>query len=353
MNRRNLAQAQPQNSWHRRGLLGLQSVGVAALLVTAAGCEEGPKASTPISPGAVASATPLPLEEGPAEANLVFQAPEPAAAKPKAPKEPKTAKPEPAKPEPPKPEPAKPEPPKPEPPKPEPPKPEPPKRIEVPVGNPTTGLDAGSVKPTAPVQARNPLPPGNFDPTAATAFRTIAAHTGGGVYAAATAGALPGQINRLLAAFKDVPDLDMALVVDTTGSMDDDLRAMRGAASSMLSTAFARTGKTRVAVVYYKDKTPDCPWVTRIESGFTEDKGAIASALARAQIGCGGDEPEHVYAAIYKAASGLSWRPEAVKLMVLIGDAPPHEDYTDITRGAAMGKAKSVGIAVTTIIVGK
>ena len=308
-------------------------------------CEEGPKSSSPISPGAVAAAAPLPLEEGPAEANLVFQTPEPSAPKPKTPKV--------AKPEPPKPEPPKPEPPKPEPPKPEPPKPEPPKRIEVPVGNPTAELGAGTAKPTAPAQARNPLPPGNFDPTAAGAFRTIAAHTGGGVYAAATAAALPGQINRLLAAFKDVPDLDMALVIDATGSMDDDLRAMRGAAGSMLSTAFARAGKTRVGVVYYKDKTPDCPWVTRIESGLTEDKGAIASALARAQIGCGGDEPEHVYAAIYKAASGLSWRPDAVKLMVLIGDAAPHEDYTDITRGAAMGKAKSIGIAVTTIIVGK
>ncbi len=350
MKRCNLDNRLPKIRLALLGLAALRRAGIAAALIAAAGCEEGPKSSTPVSPGATAAATATPLEEGPVEANLVFQAPEPSTPKPKAPK---PTKPEPAKPAAPKPEPAKPEPPKPEPPKPEPPKPEPPKKIDVPVGNPTTGLGAGTGKPTPPVQARNPLPAGNFDPTAATAFRTIAAHTGGGVYAAATAGALPGQINRLLAAFKDVPDLDMALVVDTTGSMDDDLRAMRGAASSMLGTAFARAGKTRVAVVYYKDKTADCPWVTRIESGFTEDKGAIASALARAQIGCGGDEPEHVYAAIYKAASNLAWRPDAVKLMVLIGDAPPHEDYTDVTRGTAMGKAKSVGIAVTTIIVGK
>ena len=310
-------------------------------LVALSACQQPPQASSPIAPGATAVAQAEPLEPGPSEANLVFQAAEaPTKAKPKAPagkSEPKAAKPEPAKPEP-----AKPELPKP-----------PEKKIEAGAGTPGATIGAGGTKPMPPPLPKTSLPAGNFDPTTASAFRTIAATTGGGVFAAATAGALPGQINRLLSSVKDVPDLDMALVIDTTGSMDDDIKAMRASAGSMLATAFARAGKTRVAVVYYKDKTADCPWVTRIEASFTEEKGAIASALARAQIGCGGDEPEHVYAAIYKAASGLSWRPEAVKLMVLIGDAPPHEDYSDVTRGSAMGKAKAVGIAVTTIIVGK
>lgn len=325
-------------------------------LVALSACQQPPQASSPIAPGATAVAQAEPLEPGPSEANLVFQAAEaPTKAKPKAPagkSEPKAAKPEPAKPEPPKPEPPKPEPAKPEPARPEPAKP-PEKKIETGAGTPGATIGAGGTKPMPPPLPKTSLPAGNFDPTTASAFRTIAATTGGGVFAAATAGALPGQINRLLSSVKDVPDLDMALVIDTTGSMDDDIKAMRATAGSMLATAFARAGKTRVAVVYYKDKTADCPWVTRIEASFTEEKGAIASALARAQIGCGGDEPEHVYAAIYKAASGLSWRPEAVKLMVLIGDAPPHEDYSDVTRGSAMGKAKAVGIAVTTIIVGK
>lgn len=334
---------------HRPWAAGLALLGLAA-------CQQPPQASSPVTAGAVAVAPAEPLDPGPSEANLVFQAPEAAPkAKPKAPagkSEPKAAKPEPAKPEPAKPEPAKPEPAKPEPAKPEPAKPEE-KKVDAGAGGAGATIGAGGSKPMPPPLPKNALPAGNFDATTASAFRTIAASTGGGVYAAATAGALPGQINRLLSSVKDVPDLDMALVIDTTGSMDDDIKAMRGAAGSMLANAFARTGKTRVAVVYYKDKTADCPWVTRIEAAFTEDKGAIASALARAQIGCGGDEPEHVYAAIYKAASGLSWRPEAVKLMVLIGDAPPHEDYSDVTRGSAMGKAKAVGIAVTTIIVGK
>ncbi|MBI5607812.1 MAG: VWA domain-containing protein, partial [Deltaproteobacteria bacterium] len=314
------------------------------------GCEKPPPANL-ASDVALAGATAEALDPGPSEANLVFQAPTPGTK----PKPKPAAKPaEPAKPEPAKAEPPKPEPPKPEPPKPEPPKVEPPKTGTLPTGTPGTGTATGGVKPEPPRPPRiGSLPPGNFDATTATVFREIAVATGGGVFAAATAGALPGAIARLLNSYKEVPDLDMALLIDATGSMSDDLAALRGAASSMLAQAFNRPGKTRVAVVYYKDAGGECPWVTRIESPFTEEKGAVAGAFARANIGCGGDEPEHVYAGIYKAAAGLSWRPEAIKLLVVIGDAPPHEKYADYNRGNALGKAKAVGIAITTIIVGK
>ncbi len=294
----------------------------------------------------LASAAPEALDPGPTEANLVFQAPTPGA-KPK-PKPAKPAEPDKA------PEPAKPEPAKPEPAKPDPIKPEPPKVVTTPTTTPSTGTATGGVKPEAPRPPRiGSLPPGNFDPTTATVFREIASATGGGVFATATAGGLPSAMARLLASYKDVPDLDMALVIDATGSMGDDIAALRSTTSSMLAQAFNRPGKTRVAVVYYKDAGGDCPWVTRIESPFTEEKGGVAGAFARANIGCGGDEPEHVYAGIYKAAAGLAWRPEATKLMVVIGDAPPHETYADYNRSNALGKAKSLGIGITTIIVGK
>ena len=310
-------------------------------LTALVGCEKPPE--LPVAADvALALAPPEQLEDGPTEAQVVFQQgpPPPAKVKPR----PKAV--EPAKPEPTRPEPIKPA----------------PKDLTVPSGGPDamTGSTGRPVPPvvTPPVEKPKPqrigsLPPGNFDEGTASSFREIAVATGGGVYASATSGALPGKISQLLATVKDVPDLDMAFVIDTTGSMKNDLQAMRSAAASMLAQAFARPGKTRVAVVYYKDKVGGCAYVTKIETAFTEDKGEVAAAFARAQVDCGGDEPEHVYAGIHRAATGLAWRPEAVKLMVLIGDAAPHDDYPDVTKGMAMGAAKSRGIGVTSIIVAK
>lgn len=306
---------------------------------------------------ALALAPPQALLQGPEEAQVVFQQgpPPPAKVKPRA-KPPEPAKPDAGRP-----------------PVVAPAKIEPPKGITLPSGG--EGSVAGSggrpavatppvaeppPKPAAPPALSRPppvrissLPPGNFDAGTAQAFREIAVSTGGSVLAAATAGALPGAITRLLGTLTEVPDLDLVFLIDTTGSMNNDLKAMRGAAAGMLATAFARTGKTRVGVVYYKDKTTGCDYVTRIESALSEDKGDTAAALARAKVDCGGDEPEHVYAGIHRAATGMTWRPEAIKLIVLIGDAPPHDDYADVTRGMAIGAAKSRGISVTSITVAK
>lgn len=321
-------------------------------LSVAVGCTQAAPPPTVSAAVAATAAAPQALDEGPAEAAVVFQAP--GAPAPKAHPKPDLARTGAPKAEPPKAEPPKVEPPKVEPAKAEPPKVEPPKAGTLPVGSADSGTVATGTKPTPPRPPRvGTLPPGNFDATTATAFREIAVATGGGVFATATAGGLPGTIARLLTSYKDIPDLDMAFLIDATGSMNDDMAALRGTASSMLAQAFARPGTTRVAVVYYKDHGGECPWVTRIEAPFTEDKGAIAGAFARANIGCGGDDPEHVYAGIYKACTGLTWRPEAVKLLVLIGDAPPQEKYADFSQGMAMGKAKSLGIGITTIIVGK
>lgn len=333
---------------------------LSALAATAAcGCEKQEPPPPLATDVALALAPPEALLAGPEEAQIVFQhgPPPPAKAKPKPkPPEPRA--------DPPKADAARPEPPKADP------KPPEPKGLTVPAsdgssasgssGRPTPPAPPLAPPPTPPTAPTRPppvrissLPPGNFDAGTAQSFREIAVSTGGSVLAAASAGQLPGAIQRLLGTLTAVPDLDMVLLIDTTGSMRDDLSAMRSAAAGMMATAFSRSGKTRMGVVYYKDKTPDCSYVTKLELGLTEDKGDVAGALARAKVDCGGDFPEHVYAGIHRAATGMAWRPDAAKVIVLIGDAPPHDDYGDVTRGMAIGAAKSRGIGVTSIIVNK
>src|SRR5262249_12185542 len=55
----------------------------------------------------------------------------------------------------------------------------------------------------------------------------------------------------------------------------------------------------------------------------------------------GGDGPEHVNRALYDAVHRMKWSQDAMKMIFLVGDAPPHMDYNDgydyhkITREAA------------------
>jgi hypothetical protein len=49
--------------------------------------------------------------------------------------------------------------------------------------------------------------------------------------------------------------------------------------------------------------------------------------LARVQASGGGDMPEALNEALHETVHGLSWRADAARMVVLVGDAPPHLDY--------------------------
>jgi Mg-chelatase subunit ChlD len=225
-------------------------------------------------------------------------------------------------------------------PKPEPAKPEPPKDM---------AATTGAKEPVVPRAGAHALPAGNFDATAAQAFKEIALATKGGVWGAATAWAMGERVGQVMALVKDIPDLDVVFVIDTTSSMDDDMRVLKSKAGGILATSFARSGKTRAAVVLFRDKGDE--YVTRVLQSFTDDKGAVQGALGRIGVAGGGDTPEHVYAGLMTALN-MSWRPEANKLIVLIGDAAPHDDY-EIRRGSVTSKARSLGVVIYSIIVAK
>ena len=127
------------------------------------------------------------------------------------------------------------------------------------------------------------------------------------------------------------------------------MRVLKSKAGGILATSFARSGKTRAAVVLFRDKGDE--YVTRVLQSFTDDKGAVQGALGRIGVAGGGDTPEHVYAGLMTALN-MSWRPEANKLIVLIGDAAPHGDY-EIRRGSVTSKARSLGVVIYSIIVAK
>ena len=117
--------------------------------------------------------------------------------------------------------------------------------------------------------------------------------------------------------------VDVAFVVDTTGSMDpfiDEARErMRGIAREV-----AQRGQLdmRYAVVEYRDHPPqDESFAVRVHpfGGGSHLQKSLDGLSAHG----GGDHPECVLDGL-SAAAALPWREHAERLCFLVGDAPPH-----------------------------
>ena len=146
------------------------------------------------------------------------------------------------------------------------------------------------------------------------------------------------------------PRVEVAFVLDTTGSMGG---LIDGAKRKIWAIA-RRIGEgrprpdLRIALVGYRDVTDD--YVTRVHD-FSRDMDEVNGHLMAFQASGGGDTPEHVSAALGAAVSQLSWsQGSALRIIFLVGDAPPHTDYQDGHDYAKYARtARARGIAVETI----
>ena len=127
--------------------------------------------------------------------------------------------------------------------------------------------------------------------------------------------------------------LDLALVIDTTGSMSDELEYLKAELSSIVGRiADASPGiDVRVGIVVYRDDGD--AYVVRA-AGFA-DVGAAQGSLAAERADGGGDYPEAMDRAM-RAMLGLGWRDDAVRIALLVADAPPHADRMHATFDAAL-----------------
>jgi hypothetical protein len=150
---------------------------------------------------------------------------------------------------------------------------------------------------------------------------------------------------------------DLAFVIDTTGSMSDDIARVKAAASSIIEAVFdegSGLANSRVAIAGYKDPgetTTILPFTDQAD--LDERQSAALSAINSITVSGGGDIPEGVYSGLLHALSGSlgDWRDEATtRRIVLFGDAPPKDDYlADQVRSLAadLGTDISVGAIAT------
>ena len=181
------------------------------------------------------------------------------------------------------------------------------------------------------------------------ALTAWAAHAGGGL-AGRTRPALqplPAPIEAIQAA----PRVEVAFVLDTTGSMAG---LIEGAKQKIWSIANqlasgAPTPEVRMALIGYRDRGD--AYVTRVRD-LTDDIDAVYAELQGYAAGGGGDTPESVNQALHEAVTRLDWSQDdgVYRVVFLVGDAPPHLDYADdVGFEESVRLAKQRGIVVNTV----
>jgi Mg-chelatase subunit ChlD len=136
---------------------------------------------------------------------------------------------------------------------------------------------------------------------------------------------------------------DLAVVIDATGSMGDEIAFLKAELADIIATLGRRHRglDIRVALVVYRDQGDE--FVTRTFE-FTSNMAQVQSNLSAQSAGGGGDMPEAMEVAMTRAV-GLNWRPDAVKSMLLVADAPPHSGDVPMTWAATeAARAKRIQI---------
>lgn len=133
------------------------------------------------------------------------------------------------------------------------------------------------------------------------------------------------KVNEFVVAPKAVSeDVDIAFIVDATGSMGDEIDFLK----SDLIDIFNKVGqisskKIRTAALMYRDS--DDKYVTK-PSNFADVK-TTAEFISKQSAEGGGDYPEAVHTALEKALQDLSWNESAhSRIAFMILDAPAHHN---------------------------
>lgn len=118
--------------------------------------------------------------------------------------------------------------------------------------------------------------------------------------------------------------LEIVFVFDSTGSMGSVLNAAKDRIARMLAVLQELVPFARVGVITYRDTGPHEDYLTR-QVQLSRDFYRAINFMQMVSAGGGGDEPEAVYEGLQLAIAEQKWSPSARKLVILIGDAPPHD----------------------------
>jgi hypothetical protein len=158
-------------------------------------------------------------------------------------------------------------------------------------------------------------------------------------------------INRMNAniACSNSKTVDIAFVVDATGSMGDEIEYLKVELEDVLNKTFEqyKNYDLHVASVFYRDKND--AYVTK-HVDFNTDLLKVLNFIKLQSAGGGGDFPEAVHSALHTAIDSLHWDDKAAaKILFLILDAPPHSEVKN-EMSYLIQKAAAKGIRIVPIV---
>ena len=147
--------------------------------------------------------------------------------------------------------------------------------------------------------------------------------------------------------YGDAVPLDVLFLLDATGSMADEINQIKRTLVSISEriNALPANPDLRFGMVTYRDREDE--FVTRVYH-FEPDVQKFTDAIKSVAAEGGGDDPESLNEALHMAIHAPEWRrDDAVRLVFLVADAPPHLDYSqDYDYAKEMAIALERGIKI-------
>lgn len=145
--------------------------------------------------------------------------------------------------------------------------------------------------------------------------------------------------------------IEIVFCLDTTGSMTGLIEGAKQKIWSICNwiASAAPTAELKIGLVAYRDRGDS--YVTSIVN-LTDNLDDVSRQLNSFQAGGGGDGPESVNQALADAVHGIRWSRAAdtLRIIFLVGDAPPHMDYADdVKYPTTCAEAVHLGITINTI----
>ncbi len=129
------------------------------------------------------------------------------------------------------------------------------------------------------------------------------------------------------------PRIEVCFVLDTTGSMSGLIEGAKEKIWSIANEMIAAkpTPQLKLSLVGYRDRGDE--YVTKV-TDLTDDIDTIHARLMEFNANGGGDGPESVNQALHEAITKIAWSGDrdVLKIVFLVGDAPPHMDYDQDVR---------------------
>ena len=140
--------------------------------------------------------------------------------------------------------------------------------------------------------------------------------------------------------------LDIVFIFDSTSSMADFLRHIKIKIANMIATFKKLVPEARIGLVTYRDVGDD--FVTKSHQ-LTHGTSSLQNFLKDIDPVGGGDEAEALDEGLRVAIEDLNWNAKSKKIILLIGDAPPHQKDMEKTIRLIEKFRKKMGGVVSTL----